>query len=159
MRSHNRQAVLDRQALLAPLRLRTLLWQLALLVGVEALLLRSYAAHVAEFHWATNLLVGLAAAALWDVGVLLVTDLPARWQLLPVLVFHLWAMWPDLAFRAGLPHERWMDWLALGHISSHGVPGRDTTWLVVALAVTAWYVLYLRRWLLRQQDAALRKSA
>ena len=30
-------------------------------------------------------------------------------------------MWPDLAFRFDLPHYAWMDWLALGHVSSHYV--------------------------------------
>ena len=153
MRVRDRQPTRDP---LAPLRLRPLAWQLVLVVGVEVLLARSYAAHVAEFHWATHFLVGMTAAALWDLGSLLVTDRPARWQLLPVLVFHLWAMWPDLAFRAGQPHEGWMDWLALGHLSSHEVPGRDTTLLVVALAASAWYALRLRGWLLRQEASARR---
>lgn len=70
-------------------------------------------------------------------------------SLLPtVLGFHLVAMAPDLAFRAGVPHYRWMD-VFLGHISSHYVPGGDRTWLALAcvavLAYTAQLVVWSRR--------------
>lgn len=135
--------------LLRPLRARVLAWQLAAVVVVEVLLFRSYAAHVAEFHWATHFLVGVAAGGLWCTAVLRATGRLARLQLLPVVAFHLWAMWPDLAFRAGVPHARWMDWLALGHISSHHVPGDVLAWLVVAGAVWGVYALVLRRELRR----------
>jgi hypothetical protein len=50
---------------------------------------------------------------------LLLAARPARGQLATIVVFHLWVTWPDLLFRAGEPHERWMDYLALGHVSSH----------------------------------------
>jgi pimeloyl-ACP methyl ester carboxylesterase len=57
-------------------------------------------------------------------------------------------MWPDLIFRApGIPHYSWMDWLALGHVSSHYLPGGDTTWLAVALTAAGAYAVLLWRWL------------
>lgn len=138
----------------APLRVRTVLWQLAVLLPSEVWLYRSYAAHLAEFHWATHFLVGLTAAALWCLARLHLDGRPARFQLLPVLGFHLWAMWPDLAFRFGLPHFGWMDWLALGHVSSHDVPGGDTTWLVVALGAAGAYAVQLARWLAAREAGA-----
>ena len=131
------------------LRPRTLLLQLGAVVAVEVLLYRSYAAHVAAFHWATHFLVGLTAGGLWCTGVLRATGRPPRLQLLPVVAFHLWAMWPDLAFRAGVPHAQWMDWAALGHISSHYVPGGVLAWLGIAGAAWAVYALVLRRELRR----------
>jgi hypothetical protein len=63
-------------------------------------------------------------------------------------------MWPDLAFRAGVPHFRWMDWVALGHVISHYLPGGDTAWLGVALLAGAGYTLLLARWLAARQDPA-----
>jgi pimeloyl-ACP methyl ester carboxylesterase len=131
----------------APLRARTLIWQLLVLVVAEVAIYSSYATHEARFHWATHFLVGLTVAALWRAVFLLVAARPTRFQLLSILGFHLWAMWPDVIFRApGIPHYGWMDWLALGHVSSHYMPGGDTTWLVVALAAAAYAVL-LWRWL------------
>lgn len=131
---------------LLPMRTRTLLWQLAVLAGAEVLLYRSYAVHVAQFHWATHFLVGVTAAALFGAVFLLVAGRPLRLQLAPVLAFHLWAMWPDLAFRAGVPHAGWMDPLALGHISSHHLPGADRTWLALALVAAGGYAVLLSRW-------------
>ena len=132
----------------APLQPRTLLWQLAVLVVVEVALYASYGAHSARFHWATHFLVGLTAASVWRALFLLVAARPTRFQLLSIVGFHLWAMWPDLVFRTpGIPHYSWMDWVALGHVSSHYVPGGDTTWLVVALTAAGGYALLLERWL------------
>jgi pimeloyl-ACP methyl ester carboxylesterase len=131
----------------SPLAPRTLGWQLAVLVVAEVLLYQSYAAHAARFHWATHFLVGLTVAALWRIAFLAVAARPTRFQILSILGFHLWAMWPDLVFRApGIPHYSWMDWLALGHISSHYMPGGDTTWLVVALTSAGAYAVLLARW-------------
>ena len=131
-----------------PLRPRTLLWQLAVLVVAEIALYASYATHEARFHWATHFLVGLTVAALWRALFLLVAARPTRFQLLSILGFHLWAMWPDLVFRApGIPHYHWMDWLALGHVSSHYMPGGDTTWLLIALLAAGGYGVLLWRWL------------
>jgi pimeloyl-ACP methyl ester carboxylesterase len=140
----------------APLRTTTLLWQLAVLVVVEIALYASYGAHSARFHWATHFLVGLTAASAWRALFLLVAARPTRFQLLSILGFHLWAMWPDLVFRVpGVPHHHWMDWVALGHISSHYVPGGDTTWLLIALIASGGYALLLWRWLrARHAEAA-----
>ncbi len=129
-----------------PLRARTLAWQFAVLVVVELALYSSYATHEARFHWATHFLVGLTVASLWRAAFLLVAARPTRLQLLSIVGFHLWAMWPDLVFRAGVPHYRWMDWLALGHVSSHYMPGGDTTWLVIALTAAGLYAVLLWRW-------------
>lgn len=138
-----------------PLRPTTLLAQLAFLVVAELGLYASYAAHDARFHWATHFLVGLLATALWQSVYLLVAARPARGQLATIVSFHLWAMWPDLLFRAGAPHERWMDYVALGHISSHYLPGGDTSWLVLALLGAGGYALLLQRWLAaRHAEAA-----
>ena len=132
----------------APLRPRTLLWQLAVLVVVEIALYASYGAHSARFHWATHFLVGLTVASVWRALFLLVAARPTRFQLLSIVGFHLWAMWPDLVFRApGIPHYPWMDWVALGHVSSHYMPGGDTSWLLIALTASAAYAVLLWRWL------------
>jgi pimeloyl-ACP methyl ester carboxylesterase len=141
----------------APLRPRTLLWQLAVLVVGELVLYSSYATHEARFHWATHFLVGLTVAALWRALFLLVAARPTRFQLLSILGFHLWAMWPDLLFRVpGIPHYTWMDWFALGHVSSHYLPGGDTSWLAVALLAAGGYALLLQRWLAaRHAEAAV----
>ncbi len=47
-----------------PLRARSLLAQLVVLIVGEILLFHSYRDHVADFHWAAHFLVGLTAAAL-----------------------------------------------------------------------------------------------
>ena len=130
-----------------PLRPVTLLTQLVVLVVAELGLYASYASHDARFHWATHFLVALLLTAVWQAVHLLVAARPARGQLLTILVFHLWAMWPDLAFRAGVPHQRWMDWVALGHVHVHYLPGGDTSWLVLSLAAVGGYVALLTSWL------------
>ena len=138
-----------------PLRPRTLLAQLVFVVVAEVALYQSYAVHDARFHWATHFLVGLMTTALWQSVHLLIAARPARGQLATIVVFHLWAMWPDLVFRAGVPHYRWMDWTALGHVSSHYLPGGDTSWLVLALLAAGGYAALLARWLnARHTEAA-----
>ena len=64
--------------------------------------------------------------------------LPLVW----VLVGHLVAMAPDLAFVAGHAHRRWMD-VFLGHISTHFVPGRNWTWYAVFLLSLGGYLMIL----------------
>ena len=126
---------------------RSLLVQLVILVLAEILLFKSYGAHDARFHWATHFLVGLGFAALWCLTRLLLTGAPGpRWLLMTVLGFHLYAMLPDLLFRGGVPHYRWMD-VFLGHVASHYVPGGDLTWFVVATLCTGSYVAALVLWL------------
>ena len=134
------------------LRPRSLAWQTVVLLAAEVLLYTAYARYDSRFHWATHFLVGLLAASAWQAVVLLVTRRPGRLPVLSVLGFHLWALWPDVAFRAGVPHDEWMDWVALGHVRSHLVPGGDDTWLVLALAGAGGYALLLRRWLAARSD-------
>lgn len=139
-----------------PIRPLTLLAQLVLLVVAELGLYASYASHDARFHWATHFLVGLLLTALWQSVHLLVAARPARGQLATILGFHLWAMWPDLLFRVGVPHYRWMDWLALGHVHVHYLPGGDTSWLILALLAVGGYVVLLTRWLSARHTEATR---
>jgi pimeloyl-ACP methyl ester carboxylesterase len=139
-----------------PLRPASLLAQLVVLAVAELGLYSAYAGHDSRFHYATHLLVALIATAAFQAAFLLVAARPARGQLLAVLGFHLLAMWPDLVFRAGVPHYRWMDPVSLFHISSHSLPGGDTGWLLLAAAAITGYVLLLRAWLLsREQEASL----
>jgi hypothetical protein len=138
-----------------PLRPASLLAQLIFVVAAEFLLYASYAAHDARFHWATHFLVALLVTALWQSLHLVVAARPARGQLATVVAFHLWAMWPDLLFRVGVPHYHWMDWLALGHVSSHYLPGGDTSWLVLALLGAGGYAVLLACWVnARSTEAA-----
>lgn len=138
-----------------PLRPRSLLVQLVVLVVAEVLLFASYGAHDARFHWATHFLVGLTYAALWCLARLLLTGAPGpRWLLMTVLGFHLLAMLPDLLFRGGIPHYRWMD-VFLGHVAAHYVPGGDLTWYLVAVVATGSYVVALTAWLRARGAEAL----
>lgn len=137
------------------LRPRRLAWQAGVVAAAEVGLYTSYAGYDSRFHWATHFLVGLIAASLWQVAALLLTSRPTRFAVLSVLGFHLWALWPDLVFRVGVPHYRWMDPFSLGHVSSHEVPGGDDTLLAVALLATGVWAVVLWRWLLsRTAEAA-----
>ena len=130
-----------------PLRPRSLAVQLVVLVLAEIALYASYSAHDARFHWATHFLVGLAYASLVLLFRLLVTGAPGpRLLLMVVLGFHLYAMLPDLLFRGGVPHYRWMD-VFLGHVASHYLPGGDGSWLAIALTCLGLYVGALTAWI------------
>ena len=139
-----------------PLRPLSLAVQLVLLVVAEIALYASYSAHDARFHWATHFLVGLAYASLVLLLRLLITGAPGPRLLLPmVLAFHLYAMLPDLLFRGGVPHYRWMD-VFLGHVAAHYLPGGDGSWLLIALASLGLYVGVLTAWIrARRAEAAL----
>jgi len=130
-----------------PLRPRSLAIQLLLLVVAESALYASYDVHDARFHWATHFLVGLAFASLVLLVRLLITGAPGpRLLLAVVLGFHLFAMTPDILFREGIPHQRWMN-VFLGHIIVHDMPGGDGSWLVVALTFLGLFVAALTAWL------------
>jgi pimeloyl-ACP methyl ester carboxylesterase len=129
--------------------------QLVVLVLAEVALFSSYSAHDARFHWATHFLVGLGFTALLLLARLLVTGVPGpRYLLLTVLGFHLFAMAPDLLFRGGVPHYRWMD-VFLGHVAAHYLPGGDGSWLLIALVATSAYVAALTLWLRARRSEAL----
>ena len=137
------------------LRPRSLAVQLVVLIAAEVVLFTSYADHDARFHWATHFLVALAFTAVVLLARLLVTGAPGpRYLLLTVLGFHLYAMAPDLLFRGGVPHHRWMD-VFLGHVAAHYLPGGDFAWLVIALAITACYIGALTLWLRARRAEAL----
>ncbi len=127
------------------LRPSRLLAELGVLVGAEALLLRVYGSYDSSFHWAAHFLVGLIAAVGWLAVVLLITARPARGQVLMVLPFHLYAMFPDLVYRRGVPHGHWSD-AFLAHIRVHYLPGGDRSWLVLAVLTVLAYGLLLSRW-------------
>lgn len=138
-----------------PLRPRSLAVQLGILVLAEIALYFSYADHDARFHWATHFLVALGFTALLLLGRLLVTGVPGpRYLLLTLLGFHLYAMTPDLLFRGGVPHYRWMD-AFLGHVAVHYLPGGDVSWLLIALTCAGAYVLALTAWLRARRSEAL----
>lgn len=138
-----------------PLRPASLAVQLVLLVLVELALFQAYSVHDSRFHYATHLLVAILAAAAVQAAFLLLAARPARGQLLAIAGLHLLAMWPDLAFRAGVPHYRWMDALSLFHVSSHYLPGGDTSWLVLAGSAVSAYVALLAAWLRARRTEAL----
>lgn len=138
-----------------PLRPRALAVQLVVLVLAELALFASYRAHDARFHWATHFLVGLAFTSLLLLARLMLTGAPGpRFLLLTVLAFHLYAMAPDLLFRAGVPHDRWMN-VFLGHVAAHYVPGGDGAWLAVALTLAGLYVAALTCWLRARRAEAV----
>lgn len=138
-----------------PLHPVSLTVQLVVLVLAEVALFRSYFGHDASYHWATHMLVALAFTSLLLLARLLITGAPGpRLLLLTFLGFHLFAMLPDILFRAGVPHYRWMD-IFLGHVASHYIPGGDGTWLAIALIFLGLYVAGLTAWLrARRAEAA-----
>lgn len=123
----------------APSVLRLCLW-CAAAVAVEAVLYASYRGHDASFHWLTHFFVGGSVALLlmsaWSARRRRPVPRPILW----VLAGHVYAMVPDLLFRAGIAHEQWMD-AFLGHVSSHEVPGRNLTWYAVFLGCLALYAV------------------
>ena len=140
------------------LRPRWLLLQLVILVAAEIYSFSSYREHESSFHWATHFLVGLAAAALWNLGWLLVERTPAPAQLLSILAFHLLAAFPDFLFSAGVAHYPWMD-VFLAHNSSHFIPGGVMTWLIVSLTLAGLYALVLTRWLQKRHRPGVSPSS
>lgn len=137
----------------APLRRRTLLLQLAVLVIAEVGLFRVYGSFDSRFHWGAHFLVAVIATSAWLSVLLLLKAAPARGQLILVLLVHLYAMTPDLLFRIGVPHQQWMN-VFLGHIAVHYVPGGDRTLLALAVLAAGGYCLLLSRWIAARQAEA-----
>lgn len=138
-----------------PLRPRSLAIQLAVLIIAEIGLFTTYGVHDARFHWATHFLVALTVTSILFVVGLALTGAPGpRFILLTLLGLHLFAMTPDILFRLGVPHYRWMD-VFLGHISTHYIPGGDASWLVIALVATSGYVAVLALWLRARRVEAI----
>ena len=118
----------------------------------------SYRSHDARFHWATHFLVGATAATLGMALYAALRDKPPPDPELWLLGAHLFAMFPDFLFEAGIPHEWWMEVFLL-HIRSHFVPGRNVFWLLTFLAVLGGYLVVLDRLRLRREGAAAGQSA
>lgn len=123
--------------------LRICLW-CAISVLVEVGLYASYRNHDGRFHWFTHFFVGAAAALVVMTVVAARTRRPVPLPLVWLVAGHLFAMFPDFLFTAGVAHYRWME-VFLGHISTHFVPGRNVTWYVVFLASLGAYLVTLDR--------------
>lgn len=141
-----------------PLSRWGLLAQIAVLAAAEVVLFHSYGTFDSSFHWAAHFLVGMITASMFLSGWLLVASAPARGQIIILLPFHLYAMLPDLLFRAGIPHAPWMN-VFLGHIAVHYIPGGDRTWLIVALCAYGGYAVLLSLWLRARTVEAERGQA
>lgn len=107
-------------------------------VATETALFRTYRANDARFHWYVHFLaagqVTLHALA-WR---------RRRGMSVPpvvgtVVAVHLLAAVPDVLFMGGIAHRRWMD-VFVGHISSHRMPGRNTTWYGLFLLALSDYL-------------------
>lgn len=107
-------------------------------VATEAALFRTYRANDARFHWYVHFLaagqVTLHALAWRRRRGLTVPDAAGT-----VIAVHLLAAVPDVLFMGGVAHRRWMD-VFVGHVSSHRMPGRNTTWYVLFLLALADYL-------------------
>lgn len=126
-----------------PRPVRLCVWCVGAVV-VEVGLYASYRGHDARFHWFTHFFVGAAAALIIMSVVTAQSRRPVPLPLVWVLLGHLVAMAPDLAFMAGVAHRQWMD-LFVGHVSSHAAPGRNWTWYIVFLAALGAYLAILDR--------------
>ena len=114
-------------------------------VVAEVALYTSYRGHDARFHWFTHLFVGTSVALVVMAVVAAHIHRPVPLPLVWLLLAHVFAMFPDFLFTAGIAHERWMD-LFLGHISTHFVPGRNLTWFAVFLLSLAVYLAVVARY-------------
>ena len=92
----------------APRVVRLCLW-CVVAVMVEVGLYLSYRGHDARFHWFTHFFVGSAAALVAMSVVALRTRRPVPASLVWLLVGHLFAMLPDLAFTSGHVRSRTLD--------------------------------------------------
>lgn len=86
------------------------------LVLAEIVLFRAYGALDSAFHWGAHFLVAVTLSAVVLSAFLLVAGRPAAGQMLPILGPHLYAMFPDLLSRWGIPPATWMNVFA-GHIA------------------------------------------
>lgn len=110
--------------------------------AVEVVLYLSYLSRDAPFHWFTHFFAGTALALAVMAVVARRTRRPVPRPLVWLLLGHLAAMAPDIAFLGGVAHRRWMD-VFVGHVSSHYVPGRNWTWYAAFLAALGVYLLVL----------------
>jgi len=124
-----------------PRGLKLGLW-LAVAGIVEAALYASYLDEDGQYHWFTHFFVGASVALLVMTIVATATRRPVPLPFVWILLGHLIAMAPDLAFLEGVAHGRWMD-VFLGHVSSHYIPGRNWTWYAISLAALSAYLIVI----------------
>lgn len=113
-------------------------WCLLAAVAEIALFL-SYRDHDAEFHWFAHFYVGASVALLLMSLVAWRRARPVRFPLFWIIGVHVCAMFPDLLFLGGIPHQHWMD-VFLGHITVHYIPGANLTLFVIFMASFAVYL-------------------
>ena len=132
-------------------------WCAAALLA-EIGLYASYRGHDARFHWFTHFFLGATAAFVVMTTVALRHRRAARLPLAWVLLGHLVAAFPDVLFLFGIAHKRWMD-VFLGHVSTHFMPGRNTTWYAAFLLALAAYLITLDRLRVAGRDATAGRGA
>jgi pimeloyl-ACP methyl ester carboxylesterase len=128
-----------------PLRLRTLLRQTLVLLSAEALLFATYRDHQAAAQWAPHLLVAMTMWALVNLLWLALKGAPAGGQVVTLLAWHLFAVFPDVLLTAGSPHDDWMN-VFLGHVALHHVSGGEYLWLFSAVVAGGAYAAVLCGW-------------
>ena len=138
-------------------RLRVCGW-CAVAVLAEIGLYLSYRGHDARFHWFTHFFVGSSAALVVMTAVTLRQRRAAPLPLVWLLLGHLVAAFPDVLFLFGIAHQRWMD-IFLGHVSTHFMPGRNTTWYAAFLVALAAYLITLDRLAVAGRDATADRGA
>lgn len=104
----------------------------------------SYRDHDASFHWFAHFYAGASAALVVMALVARRRARPARFPLLWIVAAHLYAMFPDLLFLEGTPHQHWMD-VFLGHITIHYIPGGNLTLLAIFMTSLALYLAVISR--------------
>ena len=128
-----------------PLRLRTLLPQILVLLVAEGFVLAAHPAHEAGSRWELHLLVAMTTWALVNLLWLALKGAPAGGQVATLMGWHLFALLPDLLLSAGSQHEDWMN-AFLGHVALHQVSGSAYPWLFPALVAGGMYVGVLSLW-------------
>ena len=119
--------------------IRRITLQLCALVAIEGLLYWRYGDEQARWHWFTHLYVGASLALLLMACYVRSRGRVPSLAILYPVVGHLYAMFPDVLFSAGIAHQHWMD-IFLGHISTHFVPARNLTWYGIFAASLAVFL-------------------
>lgn len=107
-------------------------------VATEMALFGTYRDNDARFHWYVHFLTAgqmTLHALAWRRR----RGLPVPPATGTVVAVHLLAAVPDVLFMGGVAHRRWMD-VFVGHVASHRMPGRNTTWYALFLLALADYL-------------------
>lgn len=114
--------------------------EFVVVVGVEIFLFYLYLSGDGTFHYFTHFFAGATLALVLMTLAARHWRRPVRFPLLMVLIGHLLAMAPDIAFVEDLAHGRWED-VFVAHNISHFVPGRNVTWYLLFLAGLTLYLV------------------